>query len=63
MRNKTRNPAERFAAAPKPTRKQAVDAMCWQCMGGTEDHAEGVREEIRHCTATRCPLYTLRPYR
>ena len=42
----------------KPTRKRAIDAMCWDCMGG----GVGVRESIKNCTAPKCPLYQYRPY-
>lgn len=42
----------------------AVDAKCWECMGGEE---KGVSREvsslIRECTSPRCPLYAVRPYR
>lgn len=47
----------------KPTLRSAASAMCFVCMGGTEDDHEGVREEIRRCTAPQCPLYDWRPYR
>jgi hypothetical protein len=57
------NPMQRFLAADKPTRKQAIDAMCWTCMGGDEGTSPGVRESIRDCSSRYCPLVTLRPYR
>jgi hypothetical protein len=63
------NPIKRHYA--KPTRKTAINAMCAYCMGctsveqgnGQDDHLErGFREEIRHCTAPACPLFSFRPY-
>jgi hypothetical protein len=43
--------------------RQAVNAMCFYCMGCTADRYEpGTRDEIRRCTATSCPLYRFRPY-
>jgi hypothetical protein len=62
-----RNPYQRWIA--QDTRKSAIAAMCWTCMGGTETENEGVRASIKECTsngvggATRCPLYAWRPYR
>ena len=41
----------------------AVNAMCFHCMGCTEDHYEpGTKEEIRNCSSPKCPLYNFRPY-
>jgi len=51
---KRKNPATKFAE--RETRKTAIDAFCWECMGE-------LREEIRNCTATHCPLYNFRPYK
>jgi hypothetical protein len=50
------------------TRKTAIAAKCWDCMGGTADYATGVREEIRACTCgpgspNPCSLWDWRPYR
>ena len=64
-----RNPIKRFYE--KPTRKNAIFAFCAHCMGctaleqgnGYKDHLErGFAKEIRHCTASSCPLYRFRPY-
>ena len=35
----------------------AINAQCYDCMG------QGTPTEIRNCTATKCPLYPVRPYR
>lgn len=62
-----RNPYQRWI--DQDTRKSAIGAMCWQCMGGSEESGEGVRAMIRDCTsngeneATKCPLYEWRPYK
>ena len=50
------------------TRKTAIDAHCWQCMGGSESYVTGVRDAIRECAAgpdsiQPCPLHAWRPYR
>ncbi|MBG56801.1 MAG: hypothetical protein CMK46_00750 [Porticoccus sp.] len=55
------NPVKR--ALIRPTRKNAIDAMCAQCLGCTKDHIEsGFRESIRDCTAPHCSLFPFRPY-
>ena len=63
------NPIKRYYT--KPTRKNAINAMCACCMGcmsseqgnGQDDHLErGFRTEIRSCTALACPLFMYRPY-
>lgn len=61
MSDGPRNPWQRWE--DRDTRKTAIDAMCWQCMGGSADEKHGVREEIRNCTASNCPLYAWKPYR
>lgn len=38
------------------TRKEAIQAMCWECMGHYSDGKES-------CTSVRCPLYTFMPYK
>ena len=43
--------------------RTALNAMCAHCMGCTEGYMEpGFREEIRNCTAPKCPLWHFRPY-
>ncbi len=63
------NPIKRYYA--KPTRKNAINAMCAHCMGCTSseqgypsgDHLEaGFRTEICNCSAPACPLWDFRPY-
>jgi hypothetical protein len=44
----------------------AIDAMCHHCMGCTAapDYYEpGTKEEIRNCSAPKCPLWHFRPYK
>lgn len=62
----SRNPAERWH--DQDTRKSAIDAFCWQCMGGTIDAANGARANIRDCPSSSasvnpCPLWAWRPYK
>ena len=44
--------------------KAALNAMCFACMGGTEDALPdaGWKKAIGTCTAPTCPLYPHRPY-
>ena len=50
-------------AIEKPTRGNAIKAMCAHCMGCTDDFlAENFRAEIRDCSAPKCPLHPFRPY-
>jgi len=44
--------------------KAAVNAMCFACMGGSEENLPdaGWKNNIRTCTAPDCPLYPHRPY-
>jgi hypothetical protein len=41
---------------PKITRKTAIEAHCWQCLGF---YADGKQD----CQNPRCPLYEFMPYR
>ncbi len=51
-------------AIAKPTRGNAIKAMCAHCMGCTETHLEpGFRQSIRECTSGTCPIFQFRPYR
>jgi hypothetical protein len=65
-RRAPRNPFVRHR--DRDTRKSAIDAFCWQCMGGQPEAAEGARALIRDCAATPesnnpCPLWNWRPYK
>lgn len=44
---------------------KAIAAMCFNCMGGTEDELPdgGWKDMIRTCSAPKCPLYPHRPYK
>lgn len=60
-----RNPAERWK--DRDTRKSAIDAFCWQCMGGSLTEANGARAAIRDCpsgpqSSNPCPLFAWKPY-
>lgn len=48
------DPVERAKKNPK-SKVMAIKAMCWEC-------SSAQREEIKHCTATSCPLWVHRPY-
>lgn len=51
-------------AKAKPTRGNAIKAMCAHCMGCTEESVEpGFRSLIRDCGSPKCPLFAFRPYR
>ncbi len=43
------------------SRKQAIEAKCWDCMGAGAD--PGTRWQIGNCLCTDCPLYPFRPYK
>ena len=57
-----RNWVRRALADPKSLRL-AINAACFQCLGGTmEDMPDpGWREAIRDCTVTTCALHSVRP--
>lgn len=56
-----RNPWQKWL--DNNTRKTAIEAFCWHCMGGSETEVAGIRASIRDCTAPECPLYNWRPYK
>jgi hypothetical protein len=61
-----RNPWQRWQ--DHDTRKTAIEAFCWHCMGGTATDGTGVRENIRTCASgpdseVPCPLHGWRPYK
>ena len=47
--------AVRDALDGKASPRRAIKAFCLSCTGF-------MREEVRHCTATCCPLHAFRPY-
>ena len=53
------NPQEKFEQ--KSTRKTAIDAFCFQCMGGEGE--VGIKWSIGNCTTSSCPLYEYRPFK
>jgi hypothetical protein len=58
------NWVKKSIADPK-SMKKAIAAMCFQCMGGTEDDLPdgGWKDLIRTCTAPTCALFRFRPYK
>lgn len=61
-----KNPLQKWRE--NDTRKSAIEASCWLCMGGTDDYAEGVRGLIRECSCgpdsgLPCPNWNWRPYK
>ena len=54
------NPIEKARRNPNSLRL-AVNAKCWECMGGGLD--PGTVRLIRECAAPDCPLWPVRPYR
>ena len=60
------NPRQRFEK--HDTRKTAIEAFCWQCMGGEVSQANGAVALIRACPSgpdsiNPCPLHGWRPYK
>lgn len=53
--NVTIHVAGKEKTVPDYTRSKAIKQFCKDCMGG-------VVEEVRNCTAERCPLYVFRPF-
>jgi hypothetical protein len=58
-----RNWVRRAALADTKSLRLAINAACFQCLGGTmEDMPDpGWREEIRDCTVISCALHSVRP--
>ena len=52
-------PIDRLHRRPG-SRKAAIDAFCWNCMGGEGN--VGVPRMIRECTSPGCALFRFRPY-
>lgn len=55
-----RNPLEQHLLDPS-SRKKAMDAVCFDCVGGVNADG-GYRRAIRDCGCPKCPLYSFRPY-
>lgn len=53
------DPLEKAARNPKSMRL-AINAMCWDCVGGNADPSP--RQRIRDCEIPKCPLWPLRPH-
>jgi len=54
-----RTPGEILAEKPHSMRA-AINAKCWDCVGGGED--AGWQWSIGNCTDTECGLLNFRPY-
>ena len=60
-----KNPIQKAIANSKSLRF-AINANCFQCMGGTEDEpyvTKELRIEVAKCTVISCPLYRHRPWK
>ena len=57
--NKRPTPIDRHKRKPG-SRKAAIDAFCWSCMGG--DGNVSVPRMVRECTSPGCALFGFRPY-
>jgi hypothetical protein len=53
------DPIEKARRNPKSLR-MAINAKCWDCMGGMSD--PGIRERIGACSLVACSLNPVRPY-
>lgn len=49
----------------RSTRKNAIYAFCFNCVGGTEEEMPdpGYQKAIGSCPSLSCPLYHFRPYK
>lgn len=58
------NPIQKAKRNPQ-SKQAAINAKCYECMGGDEETAPdpGWKDAIRGCTSTTCPLIPHRPYR
>lgn len=56
---KVLNPIEKAADNPKSLRL-AVNAFCWDCVGGDAD--PGPKQRVRDCAVQGCPLWSHRPW-
>ena len=58
-----KSPGERLLEKPT-SRKLAMEAMCWDCQGGSESSPPdpGWKWAIGNCTILACPLHNFRPY-
>ena len=52
------NPLDRFKA--NPTRKYAIYALCYECMGSGGDTSW--KTDIGNCQIKDCPVWSFRPY-
>lgn len=54
-----KTPIQRAAENPS-SRKLAIAAKCWECMGGAG--TPGAKRLVGECVSVRCPLHPLRPW-
>lgn len=59
-----KTPWDRIRENPKSMRYR-VNGFCYNCVGWEVDgeRPPGIIENIRGCTALKCPLWDIRPYR
>lgn len=50
-------------SAPRPSLRGAINAMCKDCIYDPRAGNGTWVEQVANCTATRCPLYMVRPGR
>lgn len=55
------DPVERAKRNPG-SKRDAIDAMCWQCCGCGVDGDKETRDRILECSVTVCALHPHRPY-
>ena len=60
-----KNPLQKASANPKSLRF-AINAFCFECMGGHQDEpfvTKEMRIEVATCTSPTCPLHRHRPWK
>lgn len=53
----------RYSAVSRASKKAAIAARCWECLGCDDDsHSPAGKERIKACGAVACELHSVRPY-
>lgn len=53
----------RHSAVSRASKKAAIAARCWECLGCDDDfHAPAGKERIKACASVACELHSVRPY-
>jgi hypothetical protein len=50
------------AVTGKASPREAINAMCGQCLCWEGDDGQTLQDAIRCCTSLACPLWAYRPY-